>query len=105
MGVFAEAAFAISPPLIMKMAGLSPDPWQAEILRRRPSRLLLNCARQAGKTQVVAAAALDNAMMDDNSLVLLLSPSERQSKELFLRVMQINTAMGTGMEPESETTS
>jgi len=67
--------------------------------------LLLNCARQAGKTQVVAVAALDKAMMDDNSLVLLLSPSERQSKELFLRVMQINTAIGVGIEPESETTS
>src|SRR5436190_16065356 len=105
MGVFAEAAFAISPPLIMEMAGLSPDRWQADVLRQRPSRLLLNCARQAGKTQVVAAAALDKAIAADGSLVLLLSPSERQSKELFRRVMQINGAIGLGVKPESESTT
>jgi hypothetical protein len=31
----------------MRGVGLVPDPWQAEVLDARHSRVLLNCARQA----------------------------------------------------------
>ena len=49
-------------------------------------QVLLNCCRQAGKSTVVAALALHTALLTPRSLVLLLSPSQRQSLELFRKV-------------------
>jgi hypothetical protein len=66
--------------------------------------LLLNCSRQAGKTSVVAAAALDEALFNPPALVLLLSPSQRQSQELFRQVMQLHGRLGIAIEPEAEST-
>ena len=67
----------------MTAAGLTPDPWQQKLLRSSSSRLLLLCARQSGKSQAAAAVALLTALLQPGSLTLLLSPSERQSGELF----------------------
>jgi hypothetical protein len=41
------------------------------------------CSRQAGKSQTAAALALQAALLEPPSLVLLLSPTLRQSGELF----------------------
>jgi hypothetical protein len=46
-------------------------------------RLLLLCGRQTGKSTVAAALALLAALLEAPALVLLLSPSLRQSSELF----------------------
>jgi hypothetical protein len=43
----------------------------------------LLCSRQAGKSQVAAALALRTALLRAGALVLLLSPTLRQSGELF----------------------
>lgn len=67
----------------MLAAGMTPDPWQAKLLHTRWARALLNCSRQSGKSQVAAALALHEALTRPRSLVLLLSPSQRQSGELF----------------------
>ena len=45
------------PELILRRAGLTPDPWQAGVLRARKAQTLLLCSRQAGKTLVAAAQA------------------------------------------------
>jgi hypothetical protein len=104
MGFLADAALALDPALILARAGMPPDLWQASVLRSRPRRLLLNCSRQAGKTSVVAAAALDEALFNPPALVLLLSPSQRQSQELFRQVMQLHGRLGIAIEPEAEST-
>jgi hypothetical protein len=44
---------------------------------------LLLCSRQAGKSSVAGALALQTALTRPRSLVLLLSPTLRQSGELF----------------------
>lgn len=63
---------------------MTPDPWQAELLRATDwVRALLLCSRQAGKSQVAGALALSEALMRPRSLILLLSPTLRQSGELF----------------------
>jgi hypothetical protein len=67
---------------------MSPDPWQEELLRSRYDRVLLNCSRQSGKSQVAAALAIAHALFHparygQPALVLLLSPTLRQSGELF----------------------
>jgi len=70
----------------MKRCGLEPDPWQMELLRSRAQRALLLCTRQAGKSTVTALYALHAALYEPPALVLLLSPSLRQSGELFQKV-------------------
>src|SRR5215831_8062707 len=65
--------------------GFHPDPWQARLLRSRAPWMLLNCCRQSGKSTTTAAVALHTALYDPG-LVLLVSPSLRQSKELFAKV-------------------
>lgn len=71
------------PANLFTLAGKSPDPWQAALLRSQSKRLLLLCSRQAGKSTTAAALALREAVSNDGSLVLLLSPTLRQSGELF----------------------
>jgi len=78
---------ALDPTEIMRRAGLEPDPWQRDLLRSRAPRSLLLCTRQAGKSTVTAALALHEALYRPPALVLLLSPSLRQSGELFRKVM------------------
>jgi hypothetical protein len=63
--------------------GFDPDPWQTEFLRSRTPRVLLNVSRQAGKSTTAAILALHEAVYRPGSLVLLVSPSLRQSGELF----------------------
>lgn len=78
----------MSPPptttaSVMERLNMTPDPWQRQVLQGKQRRLLLNCCRQAGKSTVVAAYALQRAMETDDLLVLVVSPSLRQSTELF----------------------
>ena len=64
--------------------GFIPDPWQARVLRSRASWVLLNCCRQSGKSTTAAVVALHTALYDPG-LILLVSPTLRQSKELFAK--------------------
>jgi len=50
--------------------------------------VLLLCARQTGKSTVSALIALATAIRQAGALVLLVSPSQRQSGELFRTVMR-----------------
>ncbi|MCX7314361.1 MAG: phage terminase large subunit [Alphaproteobacteria bacterium] len=79
--------------MIAHDAGITPDPWQAELLRARPRRSLLLCSRQSGKSTVTALTALDTAIYQAPALVLLVSPSQRQSAELFRTVMQFHSKL------------
>jgi hypothetical protein len=64
----------------------SPDPWQAAVLEWEGNRLLLNCCRQSGKSTITAVLALHQALYIPRSLILMVSPSQRQSSELFRKV-------------------
>jgi hypothetical protein len=66
--------------------GFNPDPWQERALRWSGKRLLLNCCRQSGKSTTAAILGLHRALFYPGSLVLLVSPSLRQSGELFRKV-------------------
>jgi hypothetical protein len=63
-----------------RSVGLEPDLWQAELLRSRSTRILLNGARQSGKSLMSALIALHRANYRPRSLVLILAPSERQAR-------------------------
>ena len=78
-------------PELMQRAGLEPDPWQRRLLESTAPRQLLLCSRQSGKSSTCAALALATALKEPGSLVLLLSPSLRQSQELYRKVAQFLT--------------
>jgi hypothetical protein len=83
------------PRLILTQAGMRPDPWQRQVLRSRAPRTLLLCSRHAGKSLTAAALALRTALLEAPALVLLLSPTERQSGELFKdKVLRLYNALG-----------
>ena len=87
-------SLALDPGLLMRAQGLTPDPWQQQFLLSTERLVLLNCSRQSGKSSVVAALALHTAIFHRDSLVLLFSPSQRQSHELFRKVLEAYNAIG-----------
>ncbi len=89
-----DLAIALDPALTLHAQGLAPDPWQAQVLRSDAQQSLLLCTRQAGKSTCTAALATYTACYVPESLILLLSPSLRQSQELFLKVMSTYIALG-----------
>jgi hypothetical protein len=74
---------AFDPVQLALDAGIMPDPWQAKLLRERPKRCLMLCSRQSGKTETAIFLGIWTALYEPNSLVLIVSPSQRQSQEVF----------------------
>jgi hypothetical protein len=74
--------------------GIVPDSWQEQLLQSEAPRVLLNCARQSGKSTMAAIIALHQALRWPSSLVLILAPAERQAKELFSQVAAAYQALG-----------
>src|SRR4030095_5479341 len=102
--MLSDVAYYADPGLIMEAAGKHPDPWQQTILRDRPSRLLLNCNRQSGKSTVVSAMAVDEVLRGE-ALVLAVCPSERQSKLLISVVRDLYECLGPKLyQPKTHTT-
>src|SRR5687767_8214467 len=71
------------PPSVMTDAGFCPDPWQVGLLRSNAARTLLLCSRQAGKSLTAAALVVRTFCLEPYSLVLILSPTLRQSGEIL----------------------
>lgn len=65
------------------------DGWQKEYLLSSSKRKALNCCRQSGKSTVAAMKALHRVIHKERALVLLVSPSLRQSSELFRKVSDL----------------
>jgi len=82
-----DLRYALDPVLFAtECLNIQPDPWQAKVLRSEKKRLMLNCSRQAGKSTVAAIMALHRVLYFHFSLILLVSPSLRQSAELFRKI-------------------
>jgi Terminase large subunit, T4likevirus-type, N-terminal len=92
----------LDPARFAEAAGIVPDPWQAQALRSAAPRILLNCSRQAGKSSITGVLAVHSALYDAGSLVLLLSPSLRQSQELFRKALDVYRGLGRPVEADSE---
>ena len=82
--------------------GLSEvDPWQERLLRSDAPRVLMNCARQTGKSTTAGVLALHQALAVPGSLILILAPAERQAKELFSKVAEAYRALGHPVPADS----
>src|SRR6266542_1742616 len=86
MDVLEALPLTFDPARLLAAGGLEPDPWQRRLLLSNSRRVLLNCSRQSGKSTAVAAVVLHTALVQQGSLTLVLSPSLRQSVELFRKV-------------------
>jgi hypothetical protein len=91
--LLADIHTGLNPVELFRRSGYEPDPWQAEVLTTPAKQIIMNICRQAGKSTVSAALALHEALYHPPSLILLLSPSERQSGELFRKVMDLYQRM------------
>ncbi|MDB4914769.1 MAG: hypothetical protein JWM95_2413 [Gemmatimonadetes bacterium] len=96
-------ALALDPALLAEGAGfVSLDPWQRDVLQDRDRNVLLNCSRQSGKSTVSALLAVDALLHRDNALVLIASPTLRQSQELARKVRAILDALGELSPPTKQ---
>ena len=94
MNLNALLSVALDPARVLLARGMRPDPWQRAFLLGGSRQVLLCCSRQAGKSTVVSALALHTALFTPGALVLLLSPSQRQSAEIFRKVLEADDALG-----------
>lgn len=80
----ADFARALDPTLIAHDVGLDQlDDWQARLVDEPPKRLLCCCGRQVGKSTAAAVCALNAAIYQAPATVIMVSPSQRQSIELY----------------------
>jgi Terminase large subunit, T4likevirus-type, N-terminal len=83
-GLAADFARALDPTLIARDVGLDQlDEWQARLVDEPPKRLLCCCGRQVGKSTAAAVCALNAAIYQAPATVIMVSPSQRQSIELY----------------------
>jgi hypothetical protein len=79
-----DLARALDPTLIARDIGLDHlDGWQAKLIDDPPKRLLCCCGRQVGKSTAASFCALHSAIYNAPSTIVLISPSLRQSVELY----------------------
>jgi hypothetical protein len=71
-----------------------PDPVQEQVLDPQNTHGILNCSRQWGKSTLTALKAVHRAYFDCGALVLVVSPSERQSAEFVLKAAQFLRELG-----------
>ena len=86
LSLLEHLAANLDPSSYLQSLGFISYEWQKKALEPGIKRLILNCCRQAGKSTVIAAKAIHRAKFWSNSLILLVSPSERQSKELMQKI-------------------
>lgn len=82
--------------------GITPDGWQADLLRSNSKRILMSCSRQSGKSTMSALIALHRALYHPGSLVLCLAPALRQSQELFAKMAGFYRDLGRPVPAQVE---
>ncbi|HYC19391.1 MAG TPA: phage terminase large subunit, partial [Candidatus Bathyarchaeia archaeon] len=90
-----ETRIPRDPVAFARLLSLEPDPWQRDLLTWTNERVILNCCRQSGKTTIVSVLALHHALIHPKSLVLIFSPSERQSKEFLKKIEDYYSDLGS----------
>jgi hypothetical protein len=91
--------YASSPVTFAKEAlHLELDPWQTDVLTGDWKRALLNVTRQGGKSTIAATLGLYEALYRPGSLTLTVSPSDRQSGELFRKLVALREQLPQDFE-------
>jgi hypothetical protein len=104
-GLSRDLHLALDPGQLLRMTGITPDPWQGELLRERPRRGLMLCARQTGKSFTAASAALHEALYRPGALILMVAAAQRQSAELLRTTKGLLAALEVPIAIAAESTS
>jgi hypothetical protein len=102
MSISSHLASGLDPVRLARQLGMEPDDWQGQLLRSPAPRSHVLCSRQVGKSTTASIAALAKAMYRPASLTLIVSPTMRQSQELFGAVKARYRQLGKPIESESE---
>jgi len=100
-----QAAYALDPVRWSnERLGYHPDKW-AQAVMMSPARYVIeNVSRQAGKSTCSAAMAVHQAVFFPDSLVLVVSPTLRQSGELQRKAMRFYDKVDPDHEKLAEDT-
>lgn len=82
------------PTAVFRASGLTPDPWQSELIRCEAKRVAVLCTRRAGKSRTTAARVLARCLTRPRYKSLVFSPTEDQSKEFLNYVREMNADLG-----------
>src|SRR4051794_13732985 len=106
MDLLLKMATALDPSLLLDELGFQPLAWQHQLLRSASDKILLNCHRQAGKSVATSVLAIHTALSEPGALVLIVSASQRQSGELFRKVVRYYKDLGSpgGLTEDNATT-
>ena len=89
-----DLAYSLDPVLwAEEVLGFHPDPWQADLLRSRSRKIILNCSRQSGKSTVCAALGLHESIYRRPSFGLVIAPTQDQSSELMMKFDEFRGAV------------
>lgn len=66
----------------------SPDPWQLQVLNDKALRIGIMASRQAGKSRTVGAKVMYHAENTRRAMVVIGSPTQRQSAELLAKAIE-----------------
>ena len=100
----ADLGPALQPGLIARDVGLDLlDDWQSRLIDQPPKRLLCLCGRQVGKSTAAAVCALNAVIYSAPAIVVMISPSMRQSVELFRTFSAMYRRLPTRPAAEYET--
>ncbi len=92
----------LDPVRLARNIGMECDAWQARVLRSPHQRELFVVHRQGGKSSVAAVASVHAALFEPGALVLVVSPSQRQSAELFRTMLTLYRSLGRPVPAEAE---
>jgi phage FluMu gp28-like protein len=82
--------------------GFEPDEKQCEILRSTAKRGILNCTRQWGKTQAIAAKVVHHLFTQPDRLVIVASTGKRASGTFIRRVKTMLRKLGVKAQGDGD---
>ena len=85
---------------LQERLGFFPDVHQAKIFDQHVHRGLLLCTRQFGKSTTLAAVAVHRACVEPGSLVVVVSPTARQSGEFLTKASLFLDRLGIGKKTD-----
>ena len=97
-----DFARALDPILLARDCGIDPDTIQSNLLTTTARRVLLNCSRQWGKSTIAALVALHEALYAAPAMIIVISPSQPQSTELFKKIHDAWTKLPGAPEARQE---
>jgi hypothetical protein len=85
-----------------RQLGIEADAKQTLVLDSDARFGILNCSRQWGKSTVCSVKALHHMLTEPESLVMVISPSERQSREFLRKTKQLVRKLGVPVRGDGD---